>query len=215
MTVDIIIVIFIGILCFQGYRKGFINTVFDTLGILISFFLSKEFYHYAENFLLKNTKLFVKLHDYFETKLSENVVNNVNKNIPVELQKFLNNIIINETNNTFAVFIDNLSLLIMRTISFVITFLAIYAILLLISTIINTIMKLPLLNLTNRLFGAFMGILKSVILLYLIFALAAPLLSFMQNKPLAKSVLDSESSKIFYDNNIILNYLSYKGFYDK
>lgn len=215
MTVDIIIVIFIVILCFQGYRKGFINTVFDTLGLVISFFLSKELYHFAENFLLKNTKLFVKLHDYFELKLSENVINNVNKNIPLELQKFLNNIIINETNDTFAVFIDNLSLLVMRSISFVITFLTIYAVLLLISVLVNTIFKLPLLNLTNRLFGAFMGILKSVILLYLIFALAAPLLSFMQDKPLAKSVLNSESSKIFYDNNIILNYLSYKGFYDK
>lgn len=215
MTVDIIIVIFIGILCFQGYRKGFINTVFDTLGILISFFLSKEVYHYAENFLQKNTKLFVKLHDYFETRLSESVISNVNKNIPVELQKFLNNIIINETNDTFAAFIDNLSLLIMRSISFIITFLVIYAILLLITNFVNTIFKLPLLNLTNRLFGGVMGILKSVILLYLIFALAAPLLSFMQDKSIAKSVLNSESSKIFYDNNIILNYLSYKGFYDK
>ena len=215
MTVDIIIVIFIVLLCFQGYRKGFINTVFDTLGILISFFLSKELYHFAEKFLLTNTKLFVKLHDYFETKLSENVINNVNKNIPVELQKFLNNIIINETNDTFAAFIDNLSLLIMRSISFVITFLVIYAVLLLITILVNTIFKLPLLNLTNRLFGAVMGVLKSVILLYLIFALAAPLLSFMQDKPIVKSVLNSESSKIFYDNNIILNYLSYKGFYDK
>lgn len=215
MIVDIVIVIFTVILCFQGYRKGFINTVFDTLGILISFFLSKELYYFAENFLLKNTKLFVKLHDYFEIKLSANVVNNVNKNIPVELQKFLNNIIINETNDTFAVFIDKLSLLVMRSISFVITFLTIYAALLLVTVLVNAIFKLPILNLTNRLFGAFMGILKSVILLYLIFALAAPLLSFMPDKALTESVLNSESSKIFYDNNIILNYLSYKGFYDK
>ena len=59
MTIDIIIVIFAGILCFQGYRKGFINTVFDTLGIIIAFFLSREFYHFVENFLLKNTKIFV------------------------------------------------------------------------------------------------------------------------------------------------------------
>ena len=214
MTIDIIIVVFIGYLCFQGYRKGFIKTVFDTLGIVISFFLSKEVYHFAENFLLKNTKLFVKLHDFFEAKLSENVIRNINSNIPAELQKFVNNTLINETSDTFAVFVDNISLLLIRSISFVITFLAIYAALLLISALINTIMKLPLLNLTNRLFGAFMGILKGVILLYLIFALAAPLLSFMQDKPLAKSVLNSESSKIFYENNIILNYLSYKGFYD-
>lgn len=213
MTIDIIIVIFAGYLCFHGYRKGFILTVFDTLGIIISFFLSKEFYHIAEDFLLNNTKLFVKLHDYFEMKLSINNINNMGK-VPVELQKFINNIMASEFTDTFAIFVDNMSLLVIRSISFVITFLTIYTVLLLLTAIINAVMKLPLLNITNRVFGAFMGILKSVILLYLIFALSAPMLSFMQDKPLAQSILNSESSKIFYDNNVILNYLSYKGFYD-
>lgn len=213
MIVDIIIVVFAGYLCFIGYKKGFILTVFDTLGLLVSFFLSREMYHFAERFLLNNTKLFVKLHDYFELKLSMNAVNNLSK-VPVELQKFVNNIMAGGALDTFAVFVDNMSLLIIRSISFVVTFLAIYVILLLLTTLINTVTKLPLLNLTNRLFGAFMGILKSVIILYLIFALAAPMLSFMQDKPLAQSVLISESRKIFYDNNIILNYLSYKGFYE-
>ena len=213
MTIDIIIVILAGYLCFQGYRKGFILTVFDTLGIVISFFLSKELYRFAEDFLLNNTKLFVRLHDFFETKLSTSAFSNMSK-IPVELQKFVNNIIASEASDTFAVFVDNMSLLIIRSISFIVTFLAIYAILLILATIINTVMKLPLLNLTNRLFGALMGIVKSVILLYLIFALATPLISFMQDKPLVQSILNSESSKIFYDKNIILNYLSYKGFYE-
>lgn len=213
MIVDVIIVVFAGYLCFMGYRKGFILTAFDTLGLVISFFLSKELYHFAENFLLNNTKLFVKLHDYFETKLSMSAVNNLSK-VPVELQKFINNIMASEASDTFVVFVDNMSLLIIRSISFVVTFLAIYVLLLLLTTFINTVMKLPLLNFTNRLFGAFMGILKSVILLYLIFALAAPMLSFMQDRPFAQSVFNSESSKIFYDNNIILNYLSYKGFYE-
>jgi uncharacterized membrane protein required for colicin V production len=213
MIVDVIIVIFAGYLFFQGYRKGFILTVFDTLGVVISFFLSREMYHFAEDFLLNNTKLFVKLHDYFEAKLSTSTFNNIGK-IPVELQKFVNNIMASEASDTFAIFVDNMSLLVIRSISFIVTFLAIYAILLILTTIINTVMKLPLLNITNRLLGALMGIVKGVILLYLIFALATPLISFMQDKPLAQSVLNSESSKIFYDNNIILNYLSYKGFYE-
>ncbi|MDD4439205.1 MAG: CvpA family protein [Tissierellia bacterium] len=213
MIIDVIIVIFAGYLFFQGYRKGFILTVFDTLGVVISFFLSREMYHFAEDFLLNNTKLFVKLHDYFEAKLSTSTFNNIGK-IPVELQKFVNNIMASEASDTFAIFVDNMSLLVIRSISFVVTFLAIYAILLILTTIINTVMKLPLLNITNRLLGAIMGIVKGVILLYLIFALSTPLISFMQDKPLAQSVLNSESSKIFYDNNIILNYLSYKGFYE-
>ncbi len=214
MTVDIIIIIFVGLLIFQGYRKGFVKTIFDTLGLVLSFFLSKELYYFVENFLLKNTKLFVKLHDYFEVKLSKNLNNHINNNVPLELQKFVNNIVTSEVSDTFAAFVDNLSILVIRSISFVVTFLVIYAILLALSTLINTIMKLPLLNLTNRVFGGLMGILKGVILLYLVFALAAPLLSFMQDRPLAQSILNSESSKIFYDNNIILNYLSYKGFYE-
>ena len=213
MTIDIIIVIFAGYLCFQGYRKGFILTVFDTLGIIISFFLSKQFYHYVEDFLLNNTKLFVKLHDYFEMKLSINDVSNISK-IPIELQKFVNNIMASEVSDTYSVFVDNMSLLVIQSISFVITFLAIYVVLLILTAIINVIMKLPLLNITNRVFGAFMGILKSVIILYLIFALSAPMLSFMQDKPFVQAILNSESSKIFYDKNIILNYLSYKGFYE-
>lgn len=214
MTIDIICVIFIIILAFQGYRKGFVKTIFDTLGLVISFFLSKGFYHFAEGFILNNTKLFVKLHDYFEMKLAQNVADNISSTIPAGLQKFVNNIVATEASDTFAVFVNNISLLLIRTISFLVTFLIIYAILLILSILINAIMKLPLLNITNRVFGAFMGILKGVILLCLIFALAAPPLSLMHDKALAQSVLNSESAKFFYDNNLILNYLSHKGFYE-
>jgi len=71
-----------------------------------------------------------------------------------------------------------------------------------------------LLNFTNRIFGAATGILKGAIVLYIIFALSSPMIGFLQDNKLAQGVLESESSKIFYDNNIILNYLSYKGFYN-
>lgn len=217
--IDVIIIVYAGYSCFIGYRKGFIKTLFDTLGVIISFFLSREFYYIAENFLLNNTKLFVKIHGFLESELSERLMTTFKESmhIPVELKNVLNNII-NAGNvtgtDTFAVFIDNISIIIIRSISFVVTFLIIYAILVLISNFINVIFKLPLLNLTNRIFGAGTGLLKSFIVLYIIFALSSPLIGFLQESVIAKSVLNSESSKIFYDNNIILNYLSYEGFYN-
>ncbi len=217
--IDIIIIVYAGYSCLIGYRKGFIKTLFDTLGVVISFFLSREFYYIAENFLLNNTKLFVKIHGFLESELSERLMTTFEESmhIPVELKNVLNNII--NTGNmtgtdTFAVFIDNISIIIIRSISFVVTFLVIYAILVLISNFINVIFKLPLLNLTNRIFGAGTGLLKSFIVLYIIFALSSPLIGFLQESVIAQSVLNSESSKIFYDNNIILNYLSYEGFYN-
>ncbi|MDF2948912.1 MAG: CvpA family protein [Sedimentibacter sp.] len=216
--IDGLIIVFVGYSCFQGYRRGFIKTLFDTLGVIIAFFLSKGFYYLTENFLLNNTKLFVKVHDFFESKLSEKLMESFEQsnNIPAELKNVLSNIIntgdVAQT-DTFAVFVDNISIILIRSISFVLTFLVIYAILVLISNLINVIFKLPLLNLTNRMFGAGTGLVKSVIVMYIIFALSSPLIGFLQDSNIAQAVLDSESSKIFYDNNIILNYLSYKGFY--
>lgn len=216
--IDGLIIVFVGYSCFQGYRRGFIKTLFDTLGVIIAFFLSKGFYYLTENFLLNNTKLFIKVHDFFESKLSEKLMESFeqSKDIPAELKNVLSNIINTgdvAQADTFAVFVDNISIILIRSISFIITFLVIYAILVLISNLINVIFKLPLLNLTNRLFGAGTGLIKSVIVMYIIFALSSPLIGFLQDGDIAQAVLDSESSKIFYDNNIILNYLSYKGFY--
>ncbi len=217
--IDILIIIFVGYSCFQGYRRGFIKTLFDTLGAVIAFFLSKEFYYITENFLLNNTKLFVKVHDFFESKMSEKLMETFEQsiNIPAELKNVLSNIINTgdiANADTFSVFVDNISIILIRSISFVITFLVIYAALVLLSNFINIIFKLPLLNLTNRLFGAGTGLIKSVIILYIVFALSSPLIGFLQDSSLSQSILDSESSKIFYNNNIILNYLSYKGFYE-
>lgn len=217
--IDILIIIYAGFSCFQGYRRGFIKTLFDTLGVIIAFFLSRQFYYFTENFLLNNTKLFFKVHDFFESKFSEKLIESFEESvhIPAELKNVLSNIVDSggvAGTDTFAVFVDNISIILVRSISFVITFLVIYAALVLLSNIINIVFKLPILNLTNRLFGAGTGLLKSVIVLYIIFALSSPLIGFLQESKFAQGVLESESSKIFYDNNIILNYLSYKGFFN-
>ncbi len=217
--IDAAVLLIIGFSCFQGYRRGFIKTLFDTLGVIVAFFLSKEFYYLVEDFLIDNTKLFTKVHDFIEKKSSSSLIGSMNKaiNIPSELQNILNNII--KTGDvaqadTFQVFVNNISIIVVRSISFIITFLIIYALLVALSNLINLVFKLPILNMTNRVFGAGTGLVKGVIVLYIIFALSSPLIGFMQENGIAKGVLDSESSKIFYDNNIILNYLSYKGFYN-
>lgn len=217
--IDIMIIMYVGFSCFQGYRRGFIKTLFDTVGVLISFFLSRQFHYIVEEFLINNTKVLTRVHDFFERNLSERLMNSFEDSmqIPAELKNILSNIIstggISQA-DSFAVFVDNISIILVRSISFIVTFLVIYALLLAVSNLINVIFKLPLLNLTNRLFGAGTGLLKSFIVLYIVFALGSPLIGFLQNNTLAKSILNSESSIIFYDNNIILNYLSYKGFYN-
>lgn len=226
--IDIIIIIFIVLICLDGYKRGFIKTLFDTIGLIVAFFLSKRFYFIVEEFLIKHTKLYVKVHDFFELKAtgmteilknsSEDIANAFREalNLPIELQNIVSDMFNTGTStnmDSFSIFVDNISIIIVRSLSFLIVFLIIYIILVLVSNFINVIFKLPVLNLTNKLFGALTGVLKALIILYITFAIGSPLIGFMQDNKLVDGILKSESSKIFYDNNIILNYLSYKGFY--
>ena len=227
--VDILIIIFIGVSCFDGYKKGFIKTLFDTIGLIVAFLLSRNLYGFVEQFLLNHTRLYVKVYGFFENKaaslsgLFENNKPNITNDLvgslklPAELQNVVSNIFIHNTStntNLFATFVDKISIILIRSISFIITFLVLYIMLVLLSNFINLIFKLPGLNITNRVFGAAVGILKSIIILYIAFALCTPLIGFNSNGFIAENILNSESSKIFYDNNLILNYLSYKGFYE-
>lgn len=227
--IDIIIIIFIVLICLDGYKRGFIKTLFDTIGLIVAFFLSKQFYYIVENFLLKHTKLYIKVHDFFELKATgfteilqnstEDIANSFREalKLPVEMQNVVSNMFSANTStnlDAFSIFVDNITLIVIRSIGFLITFLIIYIILVVASNFINIIFKLPILNLANRLFGAATGAIKAVIILYIAFAICSPLIGFLQDNKIVDGIIESESSKIFYDNNIILNYLSYKGFYE-
>ncbi|MBG0765744.1 MAG: hypothetical protein H0S78_12880, partial [Tissierellales bacterium] len=49
------------------------------------------------------------------------------------------------------------------------------------------------------------------VILYLVFALATPFIMFSdKDNTFTNMVLESKSSEIFYENNLVLNYLSYK-----
>lgn len=226
--IDVLILVYIISVCFGGFKRGFIKTLFDTIGIIISFFISKNICYIVENFLMNNTKLFIKIYDFFEKQMSsfsdlftygEDSIHYVSETfkIPTDLQNILLNFVNSSTNqniNSFDMFISNLSIIIIRSVSFVITFLIIYCILVIISNIIDAIFKLPLLNITNKICGLIAGLVKSVVILYIIFALLTPIISFTQENIITQYVINSKSKTIFYDNNIILNYLTYKDFYE-
>lgn len=224
--VDIIILIFVAISIFYGLKKGFIMSLFDLLGLIISFFIAKEYYHIINDFLVKNTKLDEKIHDFMSERLGqlvsgvgesaslENIFNGFDR-LPFDIKMIFNDLTNSSggdvAGNTLALS-DKITTLIMIFISFTIALLFVFLILFIIANAINVIMKAPVLNLANKLLGAGLGVVKSILVLYLVFALATPFIMFSDEDNFVTSkILESSSSEIFYENNIVLNYLSYKG----
>lgn len=226
--VDIIVIVFIGLIILEGYRKGLVKMLFELAGLIVAFFLSKELSFIVQQFLTEKTKFYGRVHDFFQTKaqwlteiIQEGTADVINKlqdslKLPQEMKTlFIQSYESGANTNSFDVFVNLITDFVMKSISFLITFLIIYFILLMAVSILNTFVKLPLLNISNKVGGAVIGVGKALIILYIVFALASPLIAFMPDNKLVKGVNNSKSGKIFYDNNIILNYLSYKGFYEK
>lgn len=226
--VDIIIIVFIGLIVFEGYRKGLVKMLFELAGLIIAFFLSKQYSFLIEQFLTEKTKFYQIVHDFFQTKaqwlteiIQDGTADVINKlqeslHLPQEMkmifiQSYEGGVGVNNFNN----FVNLITDFLMKSISFLITFLIIYLILLVVCNLIDAFVKLPLLNITNKISGSVVGIAKGVIILYIIFALASPVIAFMPDNNIVKEIHKSKSGDIFYDKNIILNYLSYKGFFEE
>ena len=225
--IDLIVIVFIGLIVFEGFKKGFVKMVFEFVGLIVAFFASKQYSFIIEEFIINKTKMYEIIHDFFQNKaqwLTEiiqdgtaDVVNNLQEalQLPQEMKMlFIQSYEGGIGVGNFDVFVNVITDFVIKSIGFLITFLIVYLILLIICNVINAIVKLPLLNITNKLGGSVVGFAKGVITLYIVFALASPVIAFIPNNKFVENIHNSTSGKIFYDNNIILNYLSYKGFYD-
>ena len=226
--VDIIIIVFIGLIVFEGYKKGLVKMAFELLGLIVAFFISKQYSYIIEQFLTEKTKFYQMVHDFFQTKaqwLTEiiqdgtaDVIDKLQESLrlPQEMKMlFIQSYEGGVGVNNFDVFVNLVTDFVMKSISFLVTFLIIYLILLVVCSLVDAFVKLPLLNITNKIGGSVIGIAKGVIILYIIFALASPVIAFMPDNKVVKEIHNSKSGEIFYDKNIILNYLSSKGFFEE
>lgn len=225
--VDSIVIIYLIIACITGIRKGFIKTFFDTLGVIIAFFVSKKYYTLAKDYLINNTKVYATINDYLSQKFSKLAAELPNNNfnpsnlfkgfdkLPNEVQNFSSSVFniesVPSSSNSLNQYVDKVSEIIVIIISFVLVMLIAYIILLLITSIIDKVFKVPGLNVINSMFGGVFGILRGVIIMYVIFAVASPFIAFSEGNMVVNEVLNSRASIIFYENNVILSYLLYKG----
>lgn len=229
--VDIIIVVSLAISFFYGFKRGLIMGLFELIGVILSFFISYNYSYIIRDILMNSTGIFGYLKDNVSDRLmhifeSQAVVDLGGifkgfEKLPFDIQKLLNDYIFKEVvNENVYNYIENLSERIagifVFIISFAITFLVVYLVLMIAANILNTMFKAPVLNTANKLFGGGFGIIKSILLLYIFFAIASPFISMSKPDNLVTTtILESKSSEFFYENNIILNYLTYKGTLNK
>ena len=177
------------------------------LGALI---LSMIFYRPISNAIIKNTEIDEKIENAIienfsaETDESEEVryvgiIDYLEKYVDDAVNKTQNEIVY-ETAGTMAIRIINIAVIL-------IIFLLARVALLLLTFISDIITSLPILKQFNEVGGVLYGIVKAILIIYVILAVVFFVIYATGNTVISDAIENSFITKFFYDHNLLLNIL--------
>jgi uncharacterized membrane protein required for colicin V production len=226
-VIDIIVVVIILLLCIRGVFKGLVYSIFDFFSYIIAAYLAIK-YNSPLTKILSKTPLYDKINISLNEFLSknfnsisvesiENLDINVFKtsldtyNLPEETKDMIvESIDINSIFNTGDI-VNSIALgltnLFITVISILIIFFIVKVILGIVAFTINGVMKLPILNSINKIFGGIFGLLTGIMIILAVFALLSIFNLTQTFTTLSQQLDNSIIARIFYDHNILLNYI--------
>jgi uncharacterized membrane protein required for colicin V production len=217
--VDVVIAILLIYNLIRGLTLGFVRLVFGILGYIVGFFVSKEYYKLATDYMLANVYYFAELKETIAAKVEESFAGSVSpsdmssavtdgfkfpKLLGIDLEKAFN---FNATPD-FSSLASSISDFIIYGIGFVLVFLAVLFVIKIIGIILNSFAELPIIKEFNRLGGFIFGGIKGLLFVFLIMTIITFLTPIISDTGIMSSIQSSKYGIYFYNNNILLRFIN-------
>ncbi len=187
--IDIVVILFIALFTWRGYRRGFAATLVSSIATILSFVFSI--------FLTKPIAIAIAsspLGDLFR-KLAENIV----------LENFTG---ITTPEYSHAIAVESITMLFSAVLSFVLISVVIRILAGFLASALKIITKLPVIKQANAVFGLVIGLLTSILICYVAFGLVQALgLVGISNGGVISMIEQSRLGEMFCNNNLITNTL--------
>lgn len=197
IIIDLIMVLLILISTYLGYKKGLVSLAVSFIAFIAAIIITVVLYRPIGNLIINNTMLDEKL----ATIIQENVENIVTKD--EEKSKITNELV----ESAKEELVPNASRTISVNIIYGITMIALFIIariaLLLINVLADTIAKLPILNQFNKAGGILYGLLRGLIITYVIVMIINLIIVFNPNGSLNNTVKQTFLTKAISEYNVL------------
>lgn len=210
IILDIILVAIIVLNVYLCYKKGLVNLAVGLIAMVAAIILAVALYKPVSNLIIEKTELDENIEKAIIEKFSADVPENAEVRyvgVWEYLEKYVDNAvnktqneIVYETAGTMAVKIINIGaligiFLIVRVALFVLTFVA------------DAITSLPIIKQLNEVGGILYGLVKSLLIIYVVLAVVFFIVSVTANATISNAIAGSYITKFFYEHNILLNIL--------
>ena len=207
--IDIVIVVIFLLCIFDGFRKGLVGMLFSIASFVIAIILSFALFSPIANVIKENTELDENIKSTIITNFSSESTSTENnsEDLPSVIINYIEkttNDIKNEGVETVAVSISDTCI---NGLSFIAIFVVARFILFIISKFVNFIAELPIIKQVNKSGGIIIGIIKGLLVIYIILAILSFVAPAFGSSPLYAMINESSIGSFMYNNNLLLQFM--------
>lgn len=196
IIIDGIIILFILLSVFLGYRKGLVSLGIHLVAFIVALLVAFILYRPIGNLIINTTEIDESLQGTIETKLEEAIGNE-------ETDGITNSLIENAKNGAVTETARSLSINIIYGVTIIILFIILRIALVFISAIANWIAKLPILKQVNKAGGIVYGLLRGVLIAYVILLVINLVITLNPQGTLSELINETYLAKAMMEYNIL------------
>ena len=205
---DLILIGIIVLNVFICYKKGLVKLAVGLIAVLASIILALILYKPVSNLIIEKTEI----DNNIEKAIIENFTVEESEENEIDDSGFMKyieqyvddtvnktkNEIVTEAAGVIAVKVINIGVIIL-------IFIIARLVLILLTFITDLITELPIIKQFNDIGGILYGVIKALLIIYIILAIAFFIIYVTGNITISEAISNSYITKFFYNNNIILN----------
>lgn len=192
IIIDIIIILFILASIFLGYKKGLVSLGINLVAFIIAILITFILYRPIANVIINSTQVDENLQAAIENQIGE-VISNDAETGAIE----------SATNSILQGGSKTLAINIIYGITMIVLFIIARIALIFISAIANMVSKLPILNQFNKLGGIIYGLLRGVIIVYVILMVVNLIITLNPTGKIKENIDETYLAKAMCEYNIL------------
>lgn len=213
IIIDLILIGIILLSTFLGYKKGLIGVAFKIVSFIIALIVTLILFKPISNYIITNTEFANNIENAIVEKLStaeieEGQINEESTDLPNVVVDYINEGIQDTVNqakdSVVRVVAHNLTETAISIIVMIGIFIITRLILLFAKILLEAVSELPIVKQFNEVGGIIYGIIRAMLLIYVILAIISLTLPMLDETMILSAINNSILTKILYNNNIIL-----------
>ena len=210
IILDVIIVAIIALNVYLCYRKGLVNLAVGLIAVVAAIILSVIFYKPITNLIVEKTGFDEMLENTIvETFTPEGASAGQVRYVGIlsMLETEIGNVVNETQNDVMYETAGAMAEKVINLIVFIGIFTAVRVALFALTFVADAITSLPILKQLDDVGGILYGLVKALLIVYVVLAIASVVVSFTASTAVTDIIESSYVTKFFYNNNILLNIL--------